>query len=606
MIQSIALQTKTPVPPAQVEDNLRAIVSGQATIPLPLLELEDFAVVNTLMTGLNWKTVVCQRKNDEKCCMYCIKQTITDLGLPDLRREAYLLCTLPQHPNIINCYGGNLSSRPAFIVLESTLMGTLRSQLTHMPKVGLSKAWTIAQDIAAGLFHLHTFRWGHFDVNPSNILIRADYSVVLANFGLAVMVPKYGPGFFGTLAYLAPEYHVNGDVLWDTTADVYALGVMMIELMNGVDPFAGLDNSAITQAVTSGKQPQIYEEPTTEEQKYFVRLAVQCTARDASSRPTIETVFKSLQSRKGCFGTTSGPTTLLPAAPKKERTNTQPPLKTRSLKDAMQDKSGVVNVNKLIFQSPATPSYDWSTPNIIKIQTAVGDMPCRLIECKSSNVEWFILYFHGNGYDIGGIQTRDLEYYANSVNAHIMLFEYPGYGQFKSDPTAFHITNCAITAYHFLENTLRFPAERIVLHGHSVGCGPVLEVAQAYALLDREKYTAPIILQSSYLSLKEVAKGMTSLGALMTDRWINSEMIAHVNGPILFIHGEEDKITFWDGAKRLMDLCSSPEKQKCWIPKVGHDIPFQTTISAVKAFLSRLPVLPIPFPKSRWAAYSKR
>jgi len=65
---------------------------------------------------------------------------------------------------------------------------------------------------------------------------RADYSVVLANFGLAVMVPKYGPGFFGTLAYLAPEYHVNGDLLWDTPADVFALGTIMIELLNGVDP----------------------------------------------------------------------------------------------------------------------------------------------------------------------------------------------------------------------------------------------------------------------------------------------------------------------------------------------------------------------------------
>jgi len=369
-----------------------------------------------------------------------------------------------------------------------------------------------------------------------------------------------------------------------------------------------MDNSAITRAVRSGEQPQILSEPSTEEERYFTRLAVQCTAHDPASRPTIETVYKSLQVKKGCFSTSTstGPATLAPAAPRKERTNTQPPLKTRSLKDAMQDKSGVVNVNKLIFQSPTKPSYDWSSPGIVSLPvTSLGNMPCRIIECRSPNVEWFVLYFHGNGYDIGGMQTKDLEHYANTINAHIMLFEYPGYGQFKSDPTAFNITNCAIIAYHFLENTLRFPAERIVLHGHSLGCGPALEVANAYALLDKEKYSAPIILQSSYLSLKEVAKGMTSLAALMTDRWINSELIQQVNGPILFIHGEEDKITSWDGAKRLMELCPSSDKHKCWVPKVGHDIYLQTTIAAVKSFLSRLSVLPIPFPKSKWVSYLK-
>ena len=176
-------------------------------------------------------------------------------GASDFRerlvREASALQLL-SHPNVVKILDtGEVDERLGggrYLVMEwlpGALDRVLRSR--YPEPLPVAQALAIAHGVAQGLAAVHAVGMIHRDVKPSNILLRADETPVLTDFGLVGRLPGEADQqrltasnvIVGTADYMAPE-QVAGLPL-DGRADLYALGVVLFEMLAGTVPFAGRD-----------------------------------------------------------------------------------------------------------------------------------------------------------------------------------------------------------------------------------------------------------------------------------------------------------------------------------------------------------------------------
>jgi CRP-like cAMP-binding protein len=169
-----------------------------------------------------------------------------------LRREARVLQGI-RHPNVVRLLEvGEVSERAGggvFLALEWVPDALDRVLRVHYPRpLEPRVALTIARGIASGLAAVHAAGMIHRDVKPSNVLLRANGQPVLTDFGLSAALAdsraqaRLTPPdtLVGTADYLAPEAVLGRDV--DRRLDLYALGVVLYEMLSGFVPFAGRDS----------------------------------------------------------------------------------------------------------------------------------------------------------------------------------------------------------------------------------------------------------------------------------------------------------------------------------------------------------------------------
>ena len=152
-------------------------------------------------------------------------------------REARLAAQL-EHPRILPIYDFGTETGVTYLVMPLLPGGSLKEQISGpMPA---DEAVEALAAIAAALDHAHGRGVLHRDVKPSNVLVDASGSLLLADFGLAkntaVSSELTVAGMVvGTPAYMAPEQAVGRPV--DARADQYALGIVAFELLTGRTPF---------------------------------------------------------------------------------------------------------------------------------------------------------------------------------------------------------------------------------------------------------------------------------------------------------------------------------------------------------------------------------
>jgi tetratricopeptide (TPR) repeat protein len=162
------------------------------------------------------------------------------------------------HPNVCSIHeiGETADGRP-FIAMACYDGETLRERLGRGP-LPSREAIRIALALGRGLAAAHGRGIVHRDVKPGNVMLCADGSVRLLDFGLAKVndTSLSGPGGTpGTIAYMAPE-QARGDPV-DARADLWSLGVILHEMLSGTRPFRGGNDRAVIQAIFHDAPPPL-------------------------------------------------------------------------------------------------------------------------------------------------------------------------------------------------------------------------------------------------------------------------------------------------------------------------------------------------------------
>ncbi|RWR72789.1 protein LYK5-like protein [Cinnamomum micranthum f. kanehirae] len=230
------------------------------------------------------------------------------------------------HSNVIRLSGFCLHEGNTYLVYEYAENGSLSDQLHEQKQQSRCLSWKqrvqIAYDVSDGLNYLHNYanpQCIHKDLKSSNILLDGNFRAKVANFGLARRSEEEGADgvhitrhVVGTQGYMAPEYLEHG--LVTPKLDVFALGVVMLELLSGraaatsTSDGEGKEGDQLLWAsigtVLEGENvrgklkgfidPCLQREYPFELAFTMAQLAMKCVAHDPSFRPSIVEVLISL------------------------------------------------------------------------------------------------------------------------------------------------------------------------------------------------------------------------------------------------------------------------------------------------------------------------
>ena len=192
-----------------------------------------------------------------------IKQLQSDIAtlqpeiLERFRREGEILRQL-NHPNIVKWLDAITIGNQSYLVMEYIHGGDLYDLLNEtLPP--LQRTLDIALDIADALTRTHRLNIVHRDLKPANVLIAADGTPRLTDFGLAREattsdITRRG-SIIGTLYYLPPEI-IRGEEA-DHLADIWSFGVMLFQMVTGELPFQGHGQAVILQMILQQPAPDI-------------------------------------------------------------------------------------------------------------------------------------------------------------------------------------------------------------------------------------------------------------------------------------------------------------------------------------------------------------
>ena len=199
------------------------------------------------------------------------------------RREAVIAAGL-NHPNLVNIFDQGSDGSATYLVMEYVSGRTLRDVLKEFGALPPIRALEIVEAVLGGLAAAHSAGILHRDIKPENVLLADDGRIKLSDFGLArpISANTETESVIGTAAYLSPELVTRGAT--DARSDVYAMGILLFELVTGRQPFSGehaahiaaqhASSSVVAPSTLKADVPPLVDE-----------LVLYATERDPSNRP---------------------------------------------------------------------------------------------------------------------------------------------------------------------------------------------------------------------------------------------------------------------------------------------------------------------------------
>lgn len=192
-----------------------------------------------------------------------------------------------------------------------------------------------------------------------------------------------------------------------------------------------------------------------------------------------------------------------------------------------------------------------------------------------------ILYFQGNG---GGLDLRARRFGQLAAEGFgLLALSYRGYGGSGGTPSEAGLLRDAAAAYAFA--AARYPAERIVVWGESLGTGVAVALAA-------EQPVGRVLLESPFTSTADVAAAIyffVPVRLLMQDQFRSDLRVVGVTAPVLVLHGERDVTVPIRFGERLYALIRAP-KRFVRLPEAGHnDHDSHGALALVRGFLAGAP-----------------
>ncbi|BDH61095.1 serine/threonine protein kinase [Lysinibacillus sp. PLM2] len=164
------------------------------------------------------------------------------------QREA-LSATSLMHPNIVSIYDVGEDGDMHYIVMEFIKGRTLKQYINEYSPLSPARSVHIMKQLTSAIAHAHENQIIHRDIKPQNILIDEEGNVKITDFGIATTLSETSftktNSVLGTVHYISPEQARGGTAT--KKSDIYALGIVLYELLTGELPFSG--ESAVSIAL---------------------------------------------------------------------------------------------------------------------------------------------------------------------------------------------------------------------------------------------------------------------------------------------------------------------------------------------------------------------
>lgn len=200
------------------------------------------------------------------------------------QREA-LSATSLTHPHIVNIYDVGEDEDIHYIVMEYVKGETLKQYIQQKAPISPVKSVSIMKQLTSAISTAHNNHIIHRDIKPQNILLDEQENVKITDFGIAMALSATSytqtNSVLGTVHYLSPEQARGGTAT--KQSDIYALGIVLFELLTGQLPFSGESAVSIALKHLQSETPSIRAIIPTIPQS-LENVVLKATAKDAKNR----------------------------------------------------------------------------------------------------------------------------------------------------------------------------------------------------------------------------------------------------------------------------------------------------------------------------------
>ncbi|MEK5231073.1 Stk1 family PASTA domain-containing Ser/Thr kinase [Lysinibacillus sp. FSL K6-0232] len=212
------------------------------------------------------------------------------------QREA-LSATSLTHPNIVSIYDVGDDGDLHYIVMEYVQGKTLKQYIQEFAPISPARSVHIMKQLTSAIANAHENHIIHRDIKPQNILMDAEGNVKITDFGIAMTLSATSftqtNSVLGTVHYLSPEQARGGTAT--NKSDIYALGIVLYELLTGELPFSGESAVSIALKHLQTETPSVRAFDATIPQS-LENVVLKATAKDASHRyNTVEEMYEDLE-----------------------------------------------------------------------------------------------------------------------------------------------------------------------------------------------------------------------------------------------------------------------------------------------------------------------
>jgi class 3 adenylate cyclase/tetratricopeptide (TPR) repeat protein len=213
---------------------------------------------------------------------------LDEAGRTRVRREAQAMGRLGDHPHVVTVHDISEDEGQLYIVSQYMSGGDLEAHLqaAENRRLTIDETLRIAEELCRALEHAHARSVIHRDLKPGNIWLAEDGTAKLGDFGLGLSLDRsrltQEGMMVGTAAYMSPEQALSGEVT--RRSDLYALGVVIYEMVTGRPPFLGDDVVAVvSQHINTAPVAPSWHNP--ELPRALEALILRLLAKDPSARP---------------------------------------------------------------------------------------------------------------------------------------------------------------------------------------------------------------------------------------------------------------------------------------------------------------------------------
>ena len=257
-----------------------------------VVSVQGYHILSKIGRGGSSVVYLAERERDKQ---QVVLKILASAGLDEVLLQRFVqefdIISSIDHPNVVKIYDRGFSDRHAYIAMEYFPNGSL----VDVIREGLSTRQTLSllAQAAGALREVHGRGIIHRDIKPANLMVRADGSIVLADFGIAKRLDddlgrtKAGE-LYGTPYYVSPEQIEGGPAT--AQSDIYSLGVIFHEMLTGHRPFEAESVSGLIALHVSAPRPKLPAELAEYQQLLDRMIAVDPRERYRSAQELLDSI----------------------------------------------------------------------------------------------------------------------------------------------------------------------------------------------------------------------------------------------------------------------------------------------------------------------------